>query len=73
MIVTVIVIISDTGLLLSLALARRLEGGSGTTLSSRSDSKVYAWSQEVAGPEPFTVSAEIFTWYCFPLARPEMA
>ena len=54
-------------------MARRLEGGSGTTLSSRSDSKVYAWSQEVAGPEPFTVSAEIFTWYCFPLARPEMA
>ena len=45
----------------SVALALRLEGGSGTTDSSRSLSKVEADSQPVAGPDPLTVSAEILT------------
>jgi hypothetical protein len=42
-------------------LALKLAGGSGTVVSSRSERKVVVASQPVAGPDPFTVSAEIFT------------
>jgi hypothetical protein len=51
-------------------LALRLAGGSGTVVSSRSDWKVETASQPVAGPDPFTVRAEIFTWYSRPFFKP---
>ena len=60
-------------MLSSSALAPNVDGGFGTTVSSRSDSKVDAYNQPVEGPDPFTVRADTFTWYCLPLFKPEMA
>lgn len=48
-------------------------GGSGTTDSSRSASKVLANNQDVAGPVPLTVMAANLIWYSRSFLRPVKA